>query len=195
MASISRYVDMEELFQSMQNGQEDGIEPGILSYDAMLCARIDEKRWDDVYAIYGEMKAKDIRPSSDTVKGLITANDQKDGRDSAEAALECLLLGNAQFDESVFRLASEILFQEVNDNLDDFRKVVREIGEGNPDLRDASLDLVRSIRSAEVESGRPKIVHDSKHDAKHSGEDAWRVAISKLLVFSQVLFENKDEID
>lgn len=195
MAATSRYEEMEELFQSMQNGQEDGIEPGILSYDAMLFARIEEKSWDDVYAIYDEMKAKDIRPSSHTVKGLITAYDQKDGRNSVVSALESLLLGNAQFDESVFRLASEILFQEVNNNLDDFRKVVREIGEGNPDLRDASLDLVRSIRSAEVESGRPKIVHDSKHDAKHSGEDAWRVAITKLLVFSQALFESRDEIE
>ena len=194
MAAAGRYAEMEELFKSMQVDDGDGIEPSVLSYDAILFAKIEEESWDDVYTLYDEMKTKGIQPSSYTVNGLIRANDQKDGRNSVAAVLESLLLSNAQFDESVFRLASETLFQEVNDNLDDFRKIVREIGEGNPDLRDASLDLVRAIRSAEVESSRPKIVQESKYGAKHSGEDAWRVAISKLFLFSQALFESKDEI-
>ncbi len=193
MAATGRFAEMEELFQSMQIGDEDGIEPSVLSYDAILFAKIEEERWDDVHTLYDEMKTKGIRPSSYTVKGLIRASNQKDGRNSVAIALESLLLNNAQLDEGVFRLASKTLFKEVNENLDDFRKIVREIGEGNPDLRDTSLDLVRAIRFAEVESSRPKIVQNSKYGAKHSGEDAWRVAISKLLDFSKALFESKDE--
>ena len=195
MAATGRYTEMEELFQSMQLGTEDGIDPRISSYDAILSARIQEKSWDDVFSLYDEMKAKDIRPSSYTVKGLIIANEQKDGRKAVSSALESLLLSTAQFDESTFRISSEILFQDVDENLDDFRKTVREIGEANQDLRDASLDLVRSIRFAEIESGRPKIVHDLTNGTKHSGEDAWRSATSKLLIFSQALLGSKDDIE
>ena len=184
---------MEELFQSMKSGEENGIEPGISSYDAIISARVQERSWDDVFSLYDEMKTKEIEPSSSTVKGLIASNNQKDGRESVSTALESLLLSKAQFDESTFRLASEILFQGVDDNLDDFRKNVREIGEGNEDLRESSLDLVRSIRFAEIESDRPKVAHVSEQDAQHSGDEAWRLATSNLLVFSRAFLESKDD--
>ena len=193
MAAAGNYEEMEELFQSMQTGIEDGIEPGISSYDAVISARIQEQNWDDVFALYDEMKEREVKPSSDTIKGILTANNEKEGRNSVASALESLLLSSAQFDESAFRLASNILFQDVDNNLDDFRKIVREIGEGNEELRDSSLDLVRSIRSAEVESSRPsKLPNGSENQgSKHAAEEAWRQAISNLLVFSQALLEAK----
>ena len=128
-----------------------------------------------------------------SINGLLIANNEKEGRDSVTSALDSLLLSNAQFDESTFRLASKILFQDVDNNLDDFRKTVREIGEGNQNLRGPSLDLVRSIRFAEVESSRPpKPTNGPEHqDAQHVGEEAWRQALSNLLVFSQALLEAK----
>lgn len=193
MAAAGKYEEMDELFQSMQMGKEDGIEPGVSSYDAVISARIQEQSWDDVFALYDEMKRREVKPSSHTINGLLTANNEKEGRDSVIFALDSLLLSNAQFDESTFRLASKILFQDVDNNLDDFRKTVREIGEGNQNLRDPSLDLVRSIRFAEVESSRPrKPANGPEHqDAQHVGEEAWRQAISNLLVFSQALLEAK----
>jgi len=194
MAAAGRYQEMEELFQSMQMGQEDGIKPRVSSYDAIIFARIKEKSFDGVISLYEQMRAEGIIPSSRTVKGFIVANDQKGGRESVLSALESLLLCNAQFDESAFRLASETLFKGVNQNLDDFRKNIREIGECNKNLRVFSLDLVRSIRFAEIESSRPKISHESRYERKHSGENAWRLATSHLLVFEQAWSENKDDI-
>ena len=193
MAAAGNYEEMEELFQSMQTGTEDGIEPGISSYDAVISARIQEQNWDKVFALYDEMKEREVRPSSYTIKGLLTANNEKEGRNSVASALESLLLSSAQFDESAFRLASKILFQDVDNNLDDFRKIVREIGERNQELRDSSLDLVRSIRSAEVESSRPsKQPNGSENQgSQHAAEEAWRQAISNLLVFSQAFLEAK----
>ena len=184
MAAAGKNQEMKELFESMQLGREDGIKPGVSSYDAILFARIEEKSWDGVFSLYEEMKAEGINPSSRTVKGLIAANDKKGGRESVRSAVKALLLCNAQFDESAFRLVSGILFKDVDENLDDFRKSIREIGERNQNLRVASLDLVRSIRFAEVESGRPKIVHEIKNETKHSGEHAWRLATSHLLEFA-----------
>ena len=196
MAAAGKNQEMEELFESMQLGREDGIKPGVSSYDAILFARIEEKSWDDVFSLYEEMKAEGINPSSRTVKGLIVANDQKGGRESVTSAVEALLLCNAQFDQSAFRLVSETLFKDVDENLDDFRKTIREIGELNQNLRDASLDLVRSIRFAEVESGRPKTAHELKDETKHSaGEHTWRLATSHLLAFVQAWSEEKEDVE
>jgi pentatricopeptide repeat protein len=195
MAAAGRYQDMEELFQSMQAEEEDGIEAGISSYDSVLFARIEEKSWDGVFSLYDQMKANGIKPSARTVKGLIIANDQTGGSESVSLALQSLLSCKAQFDESAFRLASETLFEEVDENLDEFRKNIREIGEQNQHLRVASLDLVRSIRSAETVSSRPEHMRESKYETQHSGEDAWRLATSHLLVFVQAWLENSDGVE
>jgi pentatricopeptide repeat protein len=195
MAAAGRYQDMEELFQSMQAEEEDGIEAGISSYDSVLFARIEEKSWDGVFSLYDQMKANGIKPSARTVKGLIIANDQTGGSESVSLALQSLLSCKAQFDESAFRLASETLFEEVDEDLDEFRKNIREIGEQNKHLRVASLDLVRSIRSAETVSSRPEHMRESKYETQHSGEDAWRLATSHLLVFVQAWLENSDGVE
>lgn len=198
MAAAGQHEEMEELFKSMEMGNEDGIKPGVLSYDAILLARIKEKSWDEVLSLYEEMKAKGIKPSSYTIKGYIVATNQKGGKESVLSALESLLQCNAQLDESVFRLASETLLKGVDENLDSFRKSIREIGERHENLRVASLDLVRSIRYAEIESSRAKVVHESMHEnTEHSGEDAWRVATTNLLVFAKAVFleDIDDKID
>mmetsp|Transcript_17142 Transcript_17142/g.35213 ORF Transcript_17142/g.35213 Transcript_17142/m.35213 type:complete len:196 (+) Transcript_17142:92-679(+) len=190
MAMTDRYQEMEELFQSMQMTTEERIKPGILTYDAIMLARIRVESWDGVLALYEQIKAKGIIPSSTTVKGLIIANHHKGGRESVVSALESLFQCNAQFDESVFRLASKTLFKIVDENSEDFRKSIREMGEQNENLRATSLEFVRSFRFAEIESSRPKIVHKSKSDVKLSGEEAWKLATACLLNFVKASSEN-----
>jgi len=182
MAAVGEYQDMEEFFQSMQSE----VEIGISSYDAIIFGRIKQSSWDDIFSLYEEMKAKGINPSSQTIEGLIVANYHRSGREAVLSSLKSLILCDAQFSERTFRLASKYLYKDVDDKFDDFRNGIRKIGETHHDFRSASVNLLRSIRFAEIESGRPRIVHGSEHETKKSEEDAaWKTAVSDLLVFAE----------
>ena len=195
MAVTGKFLEMEELFRSTLMTREEGIKPGVSSYDAILLARIRVGYWDGAIALYEEMKVEGMIPSARTIQGLLVANDQKGGRLSVLSALESLLLCNAQFDESAFRLASKTLFKDVDENLEDFRQNIRDIGEHDQNLREASLNLVRSIRVAEIESSRPKTVHKSQNEIKYTQEEAWRLATSHLLEFVQIWSEYEASVE
>lgn len=194
LAVKDRYVEMEELFQSMLMNEEKGIKPGVSSYDAILLARIRARSWDGAIALYDQMKADDIIPSSRTIQGLLVAHNQKGGRTSVLSALDSLLLCNAQFDESTFRFASKTLFKEVDNDLEDFRQTIRDDGERNPNLRVASLNLVRSIRVAEIESNRQQTMHKSQDEIDKKQDETWKLATSYLLEFLKASTEHEDDI-
>ena len=191
MAAECKYQETEDLFQSIQRGIVDGMKPTITSYDAILFARVKGKAWDRAISLYKQMKKDGIIPTSRTIKWIIVANNEKGGRKSVISVLKSLLLCNAQFDEGAFRVASETLYKDVDENLDDFRKTVRQIGELEENLRIPSQDLVRAIRFAEIESKRRKTLQESNYERNHSSEDAWRIATSHLLVFVQAWSKKK----
>ena len=192
---VGRYQEAEELFQSIQMGCLEEIKPTISSYDAIIFARAKGEFWDDIISLCEEMKDEGIVPNSRIIKALITASKQRGGRKSVLSALDSLLQCNAHFDESAFRAASETIYKDVDENLDDFRRTIREIGKVNKNLQSLSLDLVRSIRSAENESNRPRVVNELNDETKHSSENAWRLATSHLLSFVQMWSQNNGGAD
>mmetsp|Transcript_23974 Transcript_23974/g.27436 ORF Transcript_23974/g.27436 Transcript_23974/m.27436 type:complete len:975 (+) Transcript_23974:160-3084(+) len=183
LAAMDRYQEMEELFQSMVRDGENGIKPGVSSFDAILLARIRAQSWDGTIALYDQMKIEGITPSSRTIQSLLVAYDQKGERISVLSALDSFLISNAQFDEGLFRFVSKTLFKEVDKNLDDFRQTIREIGERYPNLRDSSINLVRSIRDAEIESSRPKTRHKSQYEIEKNEKEFWQLATFHLVEF------------
>lgn len=193
LAVTDRYQEMEELFQSMVMDGENGIKPGVSSFDAILLARIRARSWDGAIALYDQMKIEGIIPSSRTIQGLLVAYDQKGERISVLAALDSFLLSNAQFDEGLFRFASKTLFKEVDKNLEDFRQTIREIGERYPNLKDTSLNLVRSIRDAEIESSRKKTKHKSQYEIEKNEKEAWRLATFHLMEFLKEFKQRQDD--
>lgn len=195
MAVTDRYQEMEELFESMKMTSTKGMGPGVSIYDAILLARIRTGSWDDAISLYEQMKSEGIVPSPRTIQGLLVATDQKGGQGAIISALESLLQCNGQFDETTFRLASKTLFKGRKENPDEFRKNIRDIGEKNEKLRVPSLNLVRSVRFAEIESSRPPSAHKPEHEMKKIREEAWRSATLHLLEFVKIWSENEYGIE
>jgi len=191
MAVTDRFREMEDLFKSMQMTSEKGTKPGVLSYDAILLARIRAGSWDGAITLYEQMIVQGVIPSAHTIQGLLLATGQKGGRLSVISALESLLQCDAQFDETAFRLASKTFFKGEVGNLEELRKNIRDIGEQNLNLKAPSLNLARSIRSAQIESSRPK-TQKIEYEIKLKQKEAWQKATSHLLEFVKIWSENED---
>ena len=188
MAVTNRFNDMEELFQSMQTESGKGTKPGVLSYDAILLARIRARSWNGAIALCEEMKAEGLVPSAHTVQGLLLAKNQTGGSPAVASTLESLLQSGGQFDETAFRLACRMLLGGAADgNLEELRQNIRGFGEESPaTMREPALNLARSIRSAEIEDDRrPNTTtgQASEHETKRKQKEAWQKATSHLLEF------------
>mmetsp|Transcript_21483 Transcript_21483/g.34575 ORF Transcript_21483/g.34575 Transcript_21483/m.34575 type:complete len:158 (+) Transcript_21483:795-1268(+) len=157
----------------------------------MLLGRIRSHSWDEAITLYEEMNKRAIIPSPQTIQGLILAYYHKGGQSAVKSIVNSLLQKDGlSFTERTFRLVSKILFKEVDTNLDDFRKKVRDIGEEDSTLRKVSLNLIRSVRVAEIESGRPKTIHKTEEEMKLIRDRAWVVATSRLLEFVEAFPKN-----
>jgi hypothetical protein len=139
------------------------------------------------------MKQKGIPPSAQTIHGLLIVNNQVGGQSAVFEVLNSLLsLGEVRLDEGTFRLTSKILFREVDDTLEEFRQQVRIIGERDTELRQLSLNLIRSVRVAEIESRRLLTPHQTEEDMAKVRDTAWSTAMSHLLDMAQATSRNNE---
>jgi pentatricopeptide repeat protein len=193
LAVAGHQEEAERIFQSMeQNDSGFEVQPGVSSHDAVLLGRIRSHSWDGAIDFYEKMKKKGVSPSPQTIQGLILAQYNRGGRLSVISFVESILCRDeAPIRENSFRLISKILYKEMGNNLDDFRQEIRKLGEGHQNLRDASLDLIRSLRVAMIESNRPRTIHKSPAQMIEIQDKSWAVATSDLLKFVRALEGSK----
>lgn len=168
-----------EIFQQM--GREDTgltLNPGVSCYNAILLSHIRSQSWDDAILLHQAMIEKDISSSPQTIQGLVLATYKTGGRVGVLSLLENLLAGDSSIDERTFLLVARVLLPFTSTaTTDDLRKLLRELGDSNESLKRFSLELTRSLRTAQVEQHRQV----SKHQMNVKENDAWRSALSHLL--------------
>lgn len=183
----NRHEEAESLFAVMKPA------PGVKSFDAILLSRLRARSWDNAIQLQAQMKQKKILPSAQTIHGLLIANYQVGGQSAVVEVLNSLIsLGDARLDEGAFRLTSNMLFREVDDNLEDFRQRVRKMGERDTELRQISLSLIRSLRMAEIESKRLPTPHQTEEEMIKVRDAAWSAATSHLLDIARATSRNDE---
>jgi pentatricopeptide repeat protein len=175
--------------------KENGIDvsPGPSSFGAMMLSAIRSHSWDKAITVYEEMKEKGIVVSPHVLQGLIMAHSRKSGRSGTMSVVESILqTDKTQITESTFRLISKVLFKEVQSNLDDFRRDLRGLGEKDHDLRDVTLNLIRSIRVAEIESNRSPTPQNTTKEIQQVQDKAWLSATKDLLELVSIIQGNRN---
>lgn len=188
LAVNGRYDEAKELFQSMENLQEGFVGPVASCYNAMLVLYIQGRKWNEAIAVYDKMQARQVPPNPQTIQGLLLAHRQRSGKDGAVKFVQSVVEKQVPIDEATFKLASKMLVPELtNENMDEFRKGIRAIGEEKPILREASLNVIRTARIAEVEDQKKasKSLHDSSLFGGKEGTLPWMAALAALVEFSQ----------
>ena len=172
-----------ELFTAFEANDSTGENiPGVTCHDALVMAHVRAKAWDDAIAVHESMKRKHISESRQTIHGLVLAHNHRGGKSSVMSLLETLQSENASIDETTFKMLIRIMVPELHGTTDEIRSKVRKVGELDPNLRDASLNLIRSVRRAEIEQSRP-MLHDQPRDSDEHAMEAWRAVLPHFLEF------------
>lgn len=177
------------LFQAMENGTNGvAVKPGSSSYDAMLFGRIKDGDWEGVISLYESMQEKRISSTPETVERLLSAHAEMGGTNAVVEVAERLLQdAQVRLGEVPFRSLSGMLLPEIEvGNFNRFRQSVRRMGEENTELREASVNLIRSLRVAEIESERPPSRHKTTEEMQAVQDQAWKKSVNDLLEFAKL---------
>jgi pentatricopeptide repeat protein len=194
LVTNDRKEDAEKLFQSMEK-KENGIDvlPGPSCFGALILSSIRRRSWDEAISVYDRMREQGVVASPQAVQGLIMASSQKNGQSGVMSIVESFVqTGEVQITESTFRLITRTLYKEVQGPLHDFRRDIRNIGENDPSMRDVCLNLIRSIRVAEIESHRQPTPHKTVEEMKQVQDKAWLSATSHLIKFIRVINQMRE---
>jgi pentatricopeptide repeat protein len=185
LAANGRSGEARELFDSMDSGLDgDAVKPGLSCYNALLLSHVRSGEWNDALAVHETMKQSEVTPGPSTIQGLLLASHRLGGQIQVQALLNDLLASKVKMDRATFQLAMKMLVPGISRTTRDVRQAIRSIGEEIPELRTVSLDLIKSMRIAEVEQQRKTTAGLSGEDVQQRREESWRLAMGSLIHYA-----------
>jgi pentatricopeptide repeat protein len=145
-----------KLWQSLELG-ELGVRPGPECYDGYILGCIRNDAWNDAISAYLGMKSARLSPSPAVCQGVFLAYWKLNGMSGAKSCLLDFLDVEVPVQIDFVLLALSTLIPELKGkpvNLDFVRRYLRSVSETDSRLRVESLNLVRSLRTAELEEQR-----------------------------------------
>jgi hypothetical protein len=145
-----------KLWQSLESG-ELGVKPGPACYNGYILGCIRNHAWNDAISAYMGMKAAQLAPSPAVCQGVFLAYWTLNGMSGAKSCLLDFLDLQVPVQIDFVLLALSTLIPELSGqavNLDFVRRYLRSISETDSRIRVESLNLVRSLRTAELEEQR-----------------------------------------
>lgn len=184
-----------ELFESLDSGRfGDGVSPGVACYSARMLAHVEAHEWDEALACHSRRKEAGLPWTPSSFQDVLLASYRLGKKQKALEAVEEALESGMKMDYGCCVLSMEVLLGDVlkSKSIGQARQRLRELGEQNGDLKHASLNLSRSLRTAEVEEHREP-TKGLKHDEILSRRDrAWTNAVQDVVEFTQAIEKHGD---
>lgn len=179
-----------ELFESIHSGSVgDDITPGVTCYNARMLAHVEAHEWDKALACHSERKEAGIPWTAASFKDVLLASYRLGNKEKALEVVEEGLESEMSMDYGCCVMSLQILLGDVlkSSNIEQARQRLREIGEENHDLRNPSLNLIRSLRAAEVEEKREPTKGLKQDEIAARRDAAWNEALKHLVEFARVV--------
>lgn len=191
LATGKRNDEASALFDELKTAsRESGISPGVSCYNSMILSQINSKDWSQVLSTYDEMKAEGLRPNSATTQGLLIASYRVGGVDRARSTMEETLATEVLVSRENCRLALKLLMPDILEgnksaSVTVIQGYLRSIGDSNEPLRSSCLNLLRSIRQADIEQNRLPTRNAPEEVLSRRREEAWKAALRDILDLDQ----------
>lgn len=169
----------------------DDVQLGTSCFNALVLSYVRSEQWESALALYEEMESLGVPLDSSTVQGFLLASYRSGGKGSVISTIEDLLRADTAMGAPSFDLALKMLAPKDVVESTDRRQTLRAMGEEIPTLRSSTLNLIRSIRIAEVEDRRNPNPNLEMDDIAARRSKAWKDATSLLLAFSRDFEESR----
>lgn len=183
------------LLQSMVSG-ELGIQPGPTCYDGFILACVRCQAWDDAAATYQSMKEFGVVPSPVACYGILLAAFRRGGRSEAKTYLEGFGASGAQLHGDGALLALRTMLPEIGEGevtLADVRDHLRAVNDKDEVIQNKTLNLVRSLRVAELEEQRQVSVGLKMDVLLNRRRVAWQNVLKDLIVYVDAV-ETREQV-
>jgi pentatricopeptide repeat protein len=156
--AVAKEPDMARSFmQSMEEGAfGEDVKPGTKCYSAAILSYVRAAAWDDAVSAYESMKNAGVSPDPASFHGLLLASFRLGGSSRVKKFVEELLESNSTVTQESCELVLKILIPALqkNETTVTTRVQLRVMGEEDPSMSTACLNLSRSLRTAELEQSR-----------------------------------------
>jgi pentatricopeptide repeat protein len=194
--AVAKQLDgARTLLQSMESG-EVAVRPGPMCYDGFILACVRSQAWDDAVAAYKTMQKSEVTPSPAACHGILLAASRRGGRSEAKTCLEGFAASGAQLHGDGALLAVKTMLPTVGDALvtmSSIRDHLRECSKKDVVLQPESLNLVRSLRVAELEEERQPSLGLSMGVLENRRKVAWQNVLKDVIVYANAA-ESKEQL-
>ena len=175
-----------QLFKEIENGEFGDAKPGLSSYNSKMLALMQLKAWQDVIELQREMKQAGLPSSSVAFHGVILASMRLGDEGSVVEAIEDAIKLGVSLNHSCFDQSLKCLFPDLvvdRPSIPEIRLRLRERVDtaSNDELGKAYLNLLRSLRVAEVEEEREVHRNVRQADIDTRRQTAWEKAHASLV--------------
>jgi pentatricopeptide repeat protein len=189
LAHANRVTEANSLFDDVSEGKfGKNIMPGLACFNAHMLSLMKMKNWEDVVRLQQTMKEAGISPDATTFQGVLIASTKHGDDNAVLGVVEDALKNGWKMNRECIDLTTRILLKDLNlptnstaATRDKLRMLIDQRGE----LQNEYLDLLRTLRTAEVEDSRegPKFVR--LEDIRVRQETAWRAVLESLITLSK----------
>ena len=200
-AASGRFEDAKDLFDFLETEPgRCGFVPGPSCYDAILLAYVRSHKWEDAIEFHSIREQKGIPLTPPAIQGLVLAHHKKAGNAGVLKLLdEFAETETATIDDSTLRLLIRVLLPTdlaINGaDSESFRAKVRNLADDtacSPELRDISIELIRSIYTAKREDEKVQRVKRQTGSAgENIVEESWRDVLVQFVRFARSVTANE----
>lgn len=188
--ALSNQLDCARtLLLSMESG-ELGVRPGPKCYDGFILACIRSRAWEDAISTYKKMDESGLIPSPAACHGIVLAAFRTGGRSEVKAHLERFSASGAQLHGDGALLAVKTMLPTMADigvTMSSIRDHLRGVGEKESSLQFERLNLVRSLRVAELETQRQPSPNLKIDVLQKRRRVAWQNALKDLITYANAV--------
>jgi len=194
-AEAGEYDRAVNLFQMVDNGTTfgEGMTPGPACYDALIRNHVVAEAWHDVTTCYERMKDACVNPLPTSNDSFVLAAENVGGRQQVLEVLEQMIVTAGAFmTKEGYLHAVKVVIPELQESLEDVvslegtRRKLRELAEGEEkpaSTRAMIMNLVRSLRDAEVEESREPSRCMQGEQLQQRRDRAWREVLKDLIEY------------
>ena len=188
-SSVERAVD---IFESLSN-EDLSLRPGAACYGAMMSICMRNNQYEDALTWYDRMRELGVKLQPEfTVDWLVASYNTRgveDTRRILSSLVDDIEIGadrNLGFEVLRLFLPLQQVNIRLDDDLDNIRNQLRGCAELSPSeaTRDWLIDIVRSLRLAEMEDNRTVTFSLQENELATRKSIAWKKAIQSILAFT-----------
>jgi hypothetical protein len=172
----------------LESGELQDVRPGPSCYDGNILGCVRSQSWNDAISTYDNMKLSQVVPSPAACHGILLAHARRGGRVDVQTCLEDFISLGAQLriDGLLFALSMLVPEMELKERVDmeSVRHYLRSICEKDMTLKRNGLNLMRSLRIAELEEQRTETPGLSESAIATRRKEALDVVLRDVVAFA-----------